>query len=141
MRGEQFRNRAIKLRVVTRTRASKIVAAVIILNVLIGGFAAGVVLSPEYYALDQAIKKGASLPPPPPDVVKAVLAERLWFVNGDLVDAWDETAWHVQTAWLMRPNCSRLCRVRRVIVIAVRSRFESDDAMLRAYIATKPPLP
>lgn len=120
-----------------RTRASKIIAAIIAVNVLLGIFAAGVILSPEYYALDQAIRKARSLPPPPERVMNAVLAERPWFVNGTIADALHELSPRVERAWLIRPNCGRLCRVRRVIVIAVRSRFESREAMLRAYIATR----
>lgn len=120
-----------------RTRASKIIAFIIALNVLLGLLAAGVILSPEYYALDQAIRKGISLPRPPEQVMNAASAERLWFVNGTMADALREMSPRVEGAWLMRPNCGRLCRVRRVVVIAVRSRFESRDALLRAYIATR----
>lgn len=131
------RRNQITLRGVNRTRASKIIAIVIILNVVIGGLAAWAILSPEYYALDQAIRKGKSLPPPPEGVMNAVAAERPWFVNGAMADGLREMSPRAERAWLMRPNCSRLCRVRRVIVIAVRSRFESSDVMLRAYIATR----
>ena len=119
------------------TRTSKIIALIIALNVLLGMLAAGVILSPEYYALDQAIRKGMSLPRPPENVMNATAADRLWFVNGSLTDGLHEMSPRAERAWLMRPNCGRFCRVRRVIVIAVRSRFESRDAMLRAYIATR----
>ena len=126
-----------KLRGMTSTRASKIIALIIALNVLLGILAAGVILSPEYYALDQAIRKGMSLPRPPEKVMNATAAGRLWFVNGTMADALREMSPRVESAWLMRTDCGRLCRVRRVIVIAARSRFESRDAMLRAYIATR----
>ena len=39
--------------------------------------------------------------------------------------------------WLAGPECHRLCRFRRVVAIALRSAFESDETMLRAYIATR----
>lgn len=120
-----------------RTRVSKIIAILIALNVLLGGLAAWVMLSPEYYALGKAIEKGKSLPPPSANVINAVAAERLWFLNGSMADGLNEISPRVERAWLMRPNCSRLCRVRRFIVIAVRSRIESQDVMLRAYIATR----
>ena len=121
-----------------RTRASKIIAAVIAVNVLLGIFAAWVILSPEYYALDQAIRKGKSLPRPPRHVTNAVMAvERPWFVTGSTRGALREIfVKEHRRLWLTSRPCGRICRMRRAIIIGLRRLSESDETLLRAYIAT-----
>ncbi|MGZ5433724.1 MAG: hypothetical protein ACXWH7_12435 [Thermoanaerobaculia bacterium] len=118
-------------------RASRVLVILIVANVVLGVFAAGVILSPEYAALDAAIRKGASLPPPPDEVLADALLERPWFVTGSVSDALRELRPQPHRLWLAGPECHRLCRFRRVVAIALRSAFESDQTMLRAYIATR----
>ncbi len=118
-------------------RASRVLVIVIVVNVVLGVLSAGVILSPEYAALDAAIRKGRSLPPPSDEALAGALLERPWFVTGSLADAWRELRPQARRLWLAGPECHGLCRFRRVVAIALRSAFESDETMLRAYIATR----
>lgn len=97
-------------------RPARILATLIAINVLLGILAAAVILSPEYAALDAAVRKGAALPAPSPDVVRAVEARAGW--RAEIV---------------RRPECNAVCRAR----IAILVRFYSDDELLRAYLATR----
>ena len=97
-------------------RPARILAALIALNVLLGILAAAVILSPEYAALDAAVRKGASLPAPSAEATRAVIARRDW--KHEIVQ---------------RPQCGAVCRAR----IAILVRFYSDDELLRAYLATR----
>jgi hypothetical protein len=96
-------------------RASRILAVLIAVNVLLGVLAAGVVLSPEYAALDAAVRKGASLPRPSQEAARQVTARPEWKRE------------------IVRRPCAALCRVRTSVIL----RFYSDDELLRAYLATR----
>lgn len=95
-------------------RAARILAVLIALNVLLGVLAAGIVLSREYATLDAAVRKGATLPPPRPEVVRAITARPEW--KREIVTP-----------------CHGLCRARMAVIL----RFRSDDELLRAYLATR----
>ena len=94
-------------------RASRVLVVIIVINVLLGVLAASVVLSPEYAALDSAVRKGAALPPPSPAVVPS------------------RPDWK-QELLPRRARCGPFCRARRALVL----RCFSEDELLRAYRAT-----
>lgn len=91
-------------------RASRILVVIILINVLLGVAAATVVLSPDYAAVDAAVRKGATSPardvPKPPGWKQELLPPRA--------------------------SCGAFCRARRALVL----RFFSEDELLRAYAAT-----
>ena len=95
-------------------RASRVLAIVIVVNVLLGVLAAGVVLSPEFAALDRAVREGKKLPAPSPEIVQQVTKTPDWKYE------------------IVTP-CRGLCRVRISLIV----RFYSDDELLRAYLATR----
>jgi hypothetical protein len=99
-----------------RMRASRVLVVLIVVNVLLGVLAAGVVLSPEYAALDAAVRKGASLPRPPQEVAQAVMARPEW-----------------KRELLPRRPCGPLCRVRSAVVL----QLYTDDELMRAYLAIR----
>ena len=97
-------------------RASRVIVILILINVVLGILAAGVVLSPEFAAVDAAVRKGKALPPPSPEAVRAVTARPDW-----------------QRELLPRRPCGALCRARSAVIV----RVFSDDELLRAYLATR----
>jgi hypothetical protein len=97
-------------------RASRVLAVLIAVNVLLGVLAAGVVLSPEYAALDAAVRKGATLPRPSPAVVQQVTSRPGW-----------------KREIVRRSPCGLLCRTRLSVILF----FRSDDELVRAYLATR----
>ena len=97
-------------------RASRVLAVLIAVNVLLGVLAAGVVLSPEYAALDAAVRKGATLPRPSPAVARQVTSRPEW-----------------KREIVRRSPCGLLCRARISVILRVRS----DDELVRAYLATR----
>ncbi len=97
-------------------RAARVIVVLIVLNVLLGILAAGVVLSPEYAAVAAAVRKGAALPPPSPDAAREVTARPEW-----------------KRELLPRRPCRLLCRARSAVIL----RLYADDELLRAYLATR----
>lgn len=96
-------------------RAARVIVVLIVVNVLLGVLAAAVVLSPEYAAVAAAVRKGAALPPPGPEVARAVTARPDW--KRELLPR--------------RARCGVACRARRAVIL----RLYSDDELLRAYVA------
>jgi hypothetical protein len=97
-------------------RAQRIIVILIVVNILLGLLAAGVILSPEYAAVDVAVRKGATLPRPSPEVARAVTARPDW--KRELLPR--------------RSACRMFCYLRSALIL----RFYSNDELLRAYIAT-----
>lgn len=91
-------------------RAARILVVIIVVNVLLGVLAASVVLSPEYAAIDAAVRKGETL------AVRDVVKPADW----------------KQQLLPPRQHCGAFCRARRALVL----RFFSEDELLRAYAAT-----
>jgi len=98
-------------------RASRVLVVLIVVNVLLGVLAAAVVLSPEYAAVDAAVRRGKAIPPPAADAVRAVQARPEW-----------------KQELLPRRACGTVCRTRSAVIL----RLYSDDELLRAYLATNP---
>jgi hypothetical protein len=94
-------------------RASRVLVVVILVNVLLGLVAGFVVLSPEYAAVDAAVRKGATMPPPSPEVAHAVLVRPDW------------------KRALLPPACGSVCRLRGAIIL----RLYSEEELVRAYVA------
>jgi len=97
-------------------RAARVIVILILINVVLGVLAAGVVLSPEFAAVDAAVRKGKTLPPPSPEAVGAVTSRLDW-----------------KRELLPRRPCSAFCRARSAVIL----RVYSDDELLRAYLATR----
>jgi hypothetical protein len=97
-------------------RASRVIVTLILINVLLGLLAASVVLSPEFAAIDSAVRKGRTLPPPSPEAVRTVTARPDW-----------------KRELLPRRPCGAFCRARSAVIL----RVYSDDELLRAYLATR----
>jgi hypothetical protein len=97
-------------------RPARILALLITLNVLLGVLAAAVVLSPEYAALDAAVRKGAALPAPSPQVAREVTSRPEW-----------------KREIVQRPRCGTVCRARIAIIL----HFYDENELLRAYVATR----
>ena len=97
-------------------RASRIIATLILINVLLGVLAAGVVLSPEFAAVDAAVRKGKALSPPSPEVVRTVTSRPDW-----------------KRELLPRRPCGAFCRARSAVIL----RVFSEDELLRGWLATR----
>lgn len=97
-------------------RASRIIVTLIVVNVLLGVLAAGVVLSPEYASVARAVREGKARPAPSAEVARAVRARTGW--KRELV---------------RREPCGAVCRARTAIIL----RLYSEDELLRAYVAMR----
>lgn len=97
-------------------RASRVIVTLILANVLLGVLAASVVLSPEFAAVDAAVRKGKTLPPPSPEAARSVTARPGW-----------------KRELLPRRPCGVFCRARSAVIL----RVFTDDELLRAYLATR----
>jgi hypothetical protein len=97
-------------------RAAKVLVVLIVVNVLLGVLAAAVVLSPEYAAVDAAVRRGKALPPPAPEAARAVQARPEW-----------------KRELLPRRACGAVCRARSAVIL----RLYTDDELLRAYLASR----
>jgi hypothetical protein len=95
-------------------RAQRVIAVLIVVNVLLGVLAAGVILSPEYARVDALVRKGAAAPPPSPARVRWVLARPNW------------------KRWLLPPECGYVCHLRGAVIL----RLYSEEELLRAYVAS-----
>ena len=98
-------------------RAARIIVILIVVNVVLFVFAASVILSPEFAAVDVAVRKGKALPAPKPEVARAVTARPEW--KRELLPR--------------RASCGLHCRVRSALILG----WYSDDELLRAYLATR----
>ena len=97
-------------------RASRVIVTLILINVLLGVLAAGVVLSPEFAAVDAAVRKGKALPPPSPEVARTVTSRPDW-----------------KRELLPRRPCGAFCRARSAVIL----RVFSEDELLRGWLATR----
>ena len=96
-------------------RPQRVIAVLIVINVLLALLAAAVILSPEYAMVDAWVRKGATRPPPSAEIVRAVKKAH---------PNWKRR--------LLPSRCGYVCHLRAAVIL----RLYSEDELLRAYVAT-----